>query len=249
MSIFATGLGRTDANFVPLTPLRFLPRSAAIHPDRTAIVHGSRRISYRDFHARWRRLAAALAARGVGPGDTVSVVLPNVPAMLEAHHGVPMLGEVLNAINTRLDARTIAYILGHGEAKVLITDREFSGTVAAALALLDREPLVIDVDDPQYEGAGERLGTIEYGASSRRAAFRRQVPLGRPRGPAHRRLHRDPGPAQGHHHLGGREHREHRGRDRLTQHPAVALAAVVARPDETWGRRRARSSSCGPARR
>jgi fatty-acyl-CoA synthase len=162
MNAFSTGLGRTDANFVPLTPLRFLPRSAAVYPDRTAIIHGSRRISYCDFHARSRRLAAALAARGVGQGDTVSVVLPNVPAMLEAHHGVPMLGAVLNAINTRLDARTIAYILGHSEAKVLITDREFSPTVAAALATIEGKPLVIDVDDPLYEGPGERLGTIEY---------------------------------------------------------------------------------------
>jgi len=164
MSIFAAGLGRTDANCVPLTPLRFLPRSAAIYPDRTAIVHGARRISYREFYARSRRLASALAARGVGEGDTVSVVLPNVPAMLEAHHGVPMLGAVLNAVNTRLDVRTIAYILGHGAAKVLITDREFSGSVAAALARLDRKPLVVDVDDPLHEGPGARLGEVEYEA-------------------------------------------------------------------------------------
>src|SRR6266545_4258092 len=107
-SIFASGLGPGPANFSPLTPLRFLSRSAAVHPDRTAIVHGSRRISYREFDARSRRLASALAARGIGEGDTVAVVLPNVPAMLEAHQGVPALGAVLNAINTRLAARTIA---------------------------------------------------------------------------------------------------------------------------------------------
>ena len=163
-NIFASGLGPGPANFSPLTPLRFLPRSAAIYPDRTAIIHGSRRISYREFDARSRRLASALAARGIGEGDTVAVVLPNVPAILEAHHGVPALGAVLNAINTRLDARTIAYILSHGEAKVLITDREFSPTVREALAQLDRRPLVIDLDDPLYEGPGERLGEIEYEA-------------------------------------------------------------------------------------
>ena len=156
------GLGPTPANSVPLTPLTFLPRTAAIHPDRIAIVHGDRRVTYRTFHARVRRLAAALAARGIGEGDTVSVVLPNVPAMLEAHDAVPSLGAVLNAINTRLDARTIAYILAHGEAKVLITDREFSGTVGPALATLERRPLVIDVDDPLYAGPGDRLGEIEY---------------------------------------------------------------------------------------
>jgi fatty-acyl-CoA synthase len=160
--IFAAGLGPTAANAVALTPLSFLPRTAAIHPDRTAIVHGERRIAYRDFHARVRRLASALAARGVGPGDTVSVVLPNVPAMLELHHAVPMLGAVLNAINTRLDARTIAYILAHGEARVLLTDREYSATVGAALAKLERRPLVIDLDDPLHTGPGERLGAIEY---------------------------------------------------------------------------------------
>ena len=156
------GLGRGPANSTPLTPLAFLPRTAAIHPERTAVVHGDRRITYAQLHARARRLASALAARGVGEGDTVSVLLPNVPAMLEAHHGVPMLGAVLNAINTRLDQRTIAYILGHGEAKVLLTDREFSPTVAAALARLPTKPLVIDVDDPLHDGPGERLGEVEY---------------------------------------------------------------------------------------
>jgi fatty-acyl-CoA synthase len=160
--IFAAGLGRTAANFTPLTPLSFLPRTAAIHPERAAIVHGERRTTYRDFHARARRLAAALAARGVAEGDTVSVVLPNVPAMLEAHEAVPRLGAVLNAINTRLDARTIAYILAHGEAKVLITDREFSAAVGPALAALERRPLVIDLDDPLHAGPGERLGEMEY---------------------------------------------------------------------------------------
>ena len=125
-SIFKSGLGPGAANLAPLTPLSFLPRSAAIYPDRPAIIYGERRVTFREFHVRARRLASALAARGIGEGDTVSVVLPNVPAMLDVHHGVPMLGAVLNAINTRLDARSIAYILAHGEAKVLVTDREFS---------------------------------------------------------------------------------------------------------------------------
>jgi fatty-acyl-CoA synthase len=155
-------LGPGPANFVPLTPLTFLGRSAEVYPDRTAIIYGGRRFTYREFLARSRRLACALAARGIGPGDTVSVMLPNVPAMLEAHHGVPMLGAVLNAINTRLDGRTIAYILAHGEAKVLLTDREFSRTIGAALARLDPKPLVVDVDDPLAEASGERLGAIEY---------------------------------------------------------------------------------------
>src|SRR6185369_4675049 len=162
--IFQRGLGRTGANFAPLTPLGFLPRSASIYPDRAAMVHGDRRISYREFDLRARRLASALARRGVGPGDTVSAVLPNVPAMLEAHFGVPMLGAVLNTINTRLDARTIAYVLEHGEAKVLLTDREYAAAVGPALERVREKPLVVEVDDVLYEGPGDRLGEIEYEA-------------------------------------------------------------------------------------
>ncbi len=150
------------ANFSPLTPLSFLPRTAEIHPDRIAVVHGKRRITYAEFYARARRLAAALARRGIRRGDTVSAMLPNVPAMLEAHFGVPMLGAVLNTINTRLDADTVAYILEHGEAKAIITDRVFAGVVGPALKRLKRRILVIDNDDPLYTGPGERLGTIEY---------------------------------------------------------------------------------------
>src|SRR3989442_14296863 len=122
-SIFTSGLGPGPANFSPLTPLRFLSRSAAIYPDRTAIIHGSRRISYREFDARSRRLASALAARGIGEGDTVAAVVPNGPALLQGHHGVPALGGVVKAINTPLDPRTIPYNLGHGGAKGLMTDR------------------------------------------------------------------------------------------------------------------------------
>ena len=150
------------ANFTPLTPLSFLHRAADIHPDRTAVIHGERRTSYREFYQRAKRLASALKQAGVKPGDTVSVMLPNVPAMLEAHYGVPMLGAVLNTINTRLEAATVAYILQHGEAKVLITDRELAGQVGPALAQLKRKPLVIDVVDALYTGPGQRLGSIEY---------------------------------------------------------------------------------------
>ena len=156
------GLKPKSANFAPLTPISFLPRTAAIHPNRVAVVHGDLRITYRELQERVRRLASALARRGVRPGDTVSAMLPNVPAMLEVHYGVPMLGAVLNTINTRLDPATIAYILEHGEARVLITDREYAAQVGPALARMTKPPLVIDVDDPLYTGPGERLGGIEY---------------------------------------------------------------------------------------
>ena len=141
-----------------------LTRAAAVHPDRVAAIHGEHRITYRQLEDRARRLASGLARRGIRPGQTVSAMLPNVPAMLEAHFGVPMLGAVLNTINTRLDARTVAYILEHGESKALITDREYAAVVGPALKQLGRRLLVIDVDDPLYEGAGERLGEVEYEA-------------------------------------------------------------------------------------
>jgi fatty-acyl-CoA synthase len=159
--IFA-GLQPNAANFAALTPLSFLKRAAEIHPGRTAVIHGERRTSYRQLYERVKRLASALRRAGVRPGDTVSVMLPNVPAMLEAHYGVPMLGAVLNTINTRLEAMTVAYILQHGEAKVLITDREFAGQVGPALAQLKKKPLVIDVSDALYTGPGERLGKVDY---------------------------------------------------------------------------------------
>ena len=160
-SIFERDLGRTPANFRPLSPLDFLARSAAVYPDKTAVVHGPRRFSYRDFYARCRRLASALTARGVGPGSTVAVMAANSPAALEAHFGVPMAGAVLNALNFRLDARTIAFILDHDEADVLIADTEFSGVVKEALALSSRKPFVVDMADATGPG-GERLGTVEY---------------------------------------------------------------------------------------
>jgi fatty-acyl-CoA synthase len=150
------------ANYTPLSPIVFLPRAAEIHPGRVAVIHGSTRYTYAQFYDRAKRLASALAKRGVKRGDVVAAMLPNVPAMLEAHYGVPMVGAVLNAINTRLDADTVAYILEHGEAKVFITDRVFAGVVGPALKKLKKRPLVIDVDDPLYTGPGERLGKIEY---------------------------------------------------------------------------------------
>ena len=156
-------LGRGPANFTPLSPLSFLAWAARVYPRKTAVIHGDRAFTYAEFAARARRLGSALAGRGIGRGDTVAIMAPNVPAMLEAHYGVPMTGAVLNPLNYRLDARTIAFILQHGEARALITDREFSATIAEALALLDRPILVVDVDDPLHDG-GRRLGEKDYEA-------------------------------------------------------------------------------------
>ncbi|MCG7391783.1 acyl-CoA synthetase [Microvirga sp. ACRRW] len=159
---YDTNLDKNPANYQPLTPLTFLERAAGVHPEQVAIIHGALKRNYRDFYARSRRLASALKQRGIGRGDTVSVILPNTPAMLECHYGVPMAGAVLNTLNTRLDAKIIAFSLEHSEAKVLITDREFSGVVKAALEFVPNKPLIIDYDDPEFTGAGERLGEIEY---------------------------------------------------------------------------------------
>jgi fatty-acyl-CoA synthase len=155
-------LDRNPANFQPLTPLTLLERAASVFPDHTAIIHGPLRRSYAEFYGRARRLGSALQQRGIKHGDTVSAVLANTPAMLECHYGVPMCGAVLNTINTRLDAAVIAFQLDHGDAKVLIVDREFSKVVKDALALCKAKPLIIDYDDPEFSGAGERLGSIEY---------------------------------------------------------------------------------------
>ena len=155
-------LDKNPANYQPLTPLSFLQRATAVFPDHIAVVHGPRRWTYAEFYARARRLASALARRGIRRGDTVSAVLANTPAMLECHYGVPMAGAVLNTINTRLDAVVIAFQLDHAEAKVLIVDREFSSVVRDALALAKAKPLVIDYEDPEFSGAGERLGSLEY---------------------------------------------------------------------------------------
>ena len=160
---YEAGLERNPANHVALTPLGFLSRAAHVYPARTAWRHGARSAGYREFYDRSRRFASALAARGIGPGDTVSIMAPNVPAMLEAHYGVPMTGAVLNALNVRLDAPAIAFILDHAEAKILFTDRAFSPVISAALKLCECDPLVIDIDDAPEEG-GDFLGRIEYEA-------------------------------------------------------------------------------------
>ncbi|MDX1606889.1 MAG: AMP-binding protein, partial [Candidatus Competibacterales bacterium] len=155
---FDRHLDRNAANYVPLSPLSLLRRSARLYPDKTAVIHGERRYAYLEFFQRVRRLASALRRQGVAVGDTVAVMAPNVPALLEAHFGVPLAGAVLNALNVRLDAGTIRFILGHGGARVLLSDREFSPVIAEALAGLDDPPVVIDIDDPLGAG-GERLGT------------------------------------------------------------------------------------------
>ena len=160
-SMYDQHLDKNQANHAPLTPLTFLERAAYVYPDRLSVVHGTQRFTWKQTYARCRRLASALARLGVAKNDTVSVMLPNTPPMVEAHFGVPMCGAVLNTLNTRLDAETIAFMLRHAEAKVLVTDREFSPVVGMALALLKVKPIVIDVDDPAYEG-GRHLGTIEY---------------------------------------------------------------------------------------
>ncbi len=150
-----------SANFAPLTPTGFLRRAAVVYPDKPAVIYGERIYSYREFHQRTCRLASALAKRGFGRGDTVAVMAPNVPEMLEAHYGVPMLGAVLTPLNTRLDPRTLAFILEHSEAKVLIADREYSPRIKQVLAEMAVRPLVIDIDDALAEG-GERVGDIDY---------------------------------------------------------------------------------------
>jgi fatty-acyl-CoA synthase len=159
-------LRRRPANHTPLTPLSFLSRAAAVHPDKPAVLHGDRVLAYAEFAARCRRLASALSRRGVGPGDTVALMAPNIPATLEAHYGVPLAGAVLNALNYRLDARSIAFMLDHARARVLVTDTEFAPTIAAALEILGRSITVIDVDDPlRADVAGaRRLGEKDYEA-------------------------------------------------------------------------------------
>jgi fatty-acyl-CoA synthase len=161
-TIYDMGLDRNPANFQPLTPLSFLERAAAVFPQRTAMVHGARRWTYGEFYARARRLASALAKYGISRGDTVSVMLANTPAMLDAHYGVAMTGAVLNALNTRLDAAILAFTLDHAQTKLLITDREYAKVIKDALGLAKVKPRVIDYDDPEYSGPGERLGDTEY---------------------------------------------------------------------------------------
>jgi fatty-acyl-CoA synthase len=161
-SPYDTDLGKNAANYQPLTPLVFLERTAAAYPDCTAIIHGKQRYSYAEFYARSCRLASALAARGIGKGDTVSVMLANSPAMLEAHYGVPMMSAVLHAINTRLDPPVIAFMLDHADSKVIIVDTEFTAVVKKALKQTRVHPLVVNYQDFECGVEGTRLGELDY---------------------------------------------------------------------------------------
>jgi len=164
-NIYTEGLDKNLANHTPMTPLSFIERAAQVYPDHLAIIHGDIRQDWQTTYARCRRLASALVAHGIGKGDTVAVMLPNTPPMVEAHFGIPMSGAVLNALNTRLDPEAIAFMLAHGEAKVIIVDPEFSDTMQKALAIAKRQDiLVIDVKDELYQGGGQAIGMIEYEA-------------------------------------------------------------------------------------
>lgn len=160
-NIYSQDLNKNEANYVPLTPLTFLERAAATFPQKDATIHGDRRISWQKTYQRCRQLASALKKRGIGVGDTVSIISPNTPAMFESHFGVPMIGAVLNTINIRLDAGTIAFILEHAESKVVFVDKEFGPVTSKALEKLDSRPLVISIDDSRAIG-GELIGGIEY---------------------------------------------------------------------------------------
>ncbi|WP_448107629.1 acyl-CoA synthetase [Pseudomonas azerbaijanoccidentalis] len=163
MSIFETGLAPSAVNHIALSPLSFIERTASVYGEYPAVIHGAIRRNWQDTYERCRRLASALSRRGIGKGDTVAVMLPNIPAMLEVHFGVPMIGAVLNTLNVRLDAQAIAFMLEHGEAKVLITDREFHAVIREALSVLAHPPLVVDVDDPEY-GEGSAVSALDYEA-------------------------------------------------------------------------------------
>ena len=161
-SAYERDLDRNDANFAALTPLGFLERSADIYPGRTAVIHGPLKRTYGELRQRCRRLASALARRGIVPGDTVSIIAPNIPAMVEVHYGVPMAGAVLNALNYRLDAATLAYILDHSETRILFADSEFAAIVREALSQVQRPVEVIDIDDPEAGGAFAPFGGTDY---------------------------------------------------------------------------------------
>ncbi|MCF6320403.1 MAG: acyl-CoA synthetase [Rhizobiaceae bacterium] len=161
-SPYDTNLDKTAANHQPLTPLGFLERSAEVFPNHIAVVHGNSKTTYREFYTRCLKLASALAQKGIGKNDTVSVMLSNTPPMLDVHYGVPMCGAVLHAMNTRLDAAIIAFQLDHADTKLLITDREYSATVKEALAMAKVKPIVITFDDLEFPQTGEMLGDVEY---------------------------------------------------------------------------------------
>ena len=165
---YREGLDRNPANHVPLTPLSLLDWAADVYPERCAVIHGRQRLTWAQLRSRARGLASSLVAMDIGEGDTVAVMLPNTPQMIEAHYGVPMSGAVLHCINTRLDAATVAFVLEHSDSKVLIVDREFSNTAREAIDQLrsagKRVPQVVDVDDPEYDGPGDRMGSKDYEA-------------------------------------------------------------------------------------
>jgi fatty-acyl-CoA synthase len=159
---YSIGIDKTPANYVALTPLSFLARTAAVYPDQVGTVYEGRSFTWSQTYARCRRFASYLAGRGIGNGDTVAAMLPNIPAMNELHFAVPMAGAVLNALNIRLDAASIAFQLNHGGAKIILVDPEFSGVIAEALTLMKgARPFVIDVDDAAFAG-GKRIGQVEY---------------------------------------------------------------------------------------
>ncbi|MGY8997851.1 MAG: AMP-binding protein, partial [Alphaproteobacteria bacterium] len=160
-SIYDADLERNGANHVPLSPVSFLARTAAVYPDRIAVVHGSLRRTWGETGIRCRRLASALARRGVAKGTTVAIMAPNVPEFLEASFGVPMAGAVLNSLNTRLDADAIAFMLRHSEAGIVISDRIFADVMEEAIGMMESKPLVIDIDDPQA-GGGRLIGAMTY---------------------------------------------------------------------------------------
>ena len=160
---YETGLDRNPANYVALSPLSFLARTAEVYPERTALIHGEHCTNWGQTYRRCRRLASALTRRGIGAGDTVAIMAPNLPPMFEAHFGVPMTGAVLNTLNTRLDAEALAFMLNHGEARALLTDRELSPTISAALRHVRSDLLVIDIDDP-LGGGGDLVGEMSYEA-------------------------------------------------------------------------------------
>ena len=162
-SIFDQGLAPVDANYAVQSPIDFIERTATVYPEYPAVIHGAIRYNWAQTYDRCRRLASALKGRGIGPGDTVAVMLPNIPAMVESHFGVPMIGAVLNTLNVRLDAEAIAFMLEHGEARVVIADREFGEVIRDAVSRLDTRPLVIDVDDPEY-GEGVQVSDLDYEA-------------------------------------------------------------------------------------
>ena len=162
VSPYDSQLDRNPANYAALTPTSYLAWASAVYPDRLSGIHGERRYTWSETYARCRRLASALQQIGVEKNTTVAVMLANTPEMYEAHFGIPMAGGVINTLNTRLDADAITFMLRHGNARVLITDRMYSPIIREALDRCESQPIVIDVDDPEYDGPGDRLGALEY---------------------------------------------------------------------------------------